>query len=348
MQRKRVFFSYPTYISFVRKDEATLKKRYDVSGFHFNQNRKWAVPFEFLRHLISTLKCIRETDVFVSFFAGYSSFIPALMARWFGKPHLIILGGTDCVAFPEIGYGNFQKFFLGWCTRVSLNRATFLAPVSRNLVDHDYDYFTTRFKRQGYKAFCPNAKAPYAVIPIGYDASLFQRVGEKRERSFLTVAQMNKANFYRKGIDLIFEMAQRFPDCSFTVVGNNDAMTYHSVPSNVTLLPFVPYSDLVAIYNEHRFYLQLSIMEGFPSAPCEAMLCECVPIVSAVGAMEEIVGQTGFVLRHKNVDELETLLKQALSADAETLGKNARQRIVENYPIGVRDVLLDIVEQQTR
>jgi glycosyltransferase involved in cell wall biosynthesis len=346
VSRQQIFFSYPTYISFVRNDEAMLRRRYDVVGFHFNQLQKWAVPFEFIRHLVAVFRSVRRTDAFVSFFAGYSSFVPALLAQLFGKPHIIILGGTDCVSLPEIGYGNFQKRLLGWCTCQSLKRATHLAPVSENLVDSAYVYFPTRFKRQGYKAFCSEALAPHTVIPIGYDPSLFKRLGDKKQRSFLCVAQMNKANFFRKGIDLVFEMAVRFPTCTFTVVGDNEKMQYDYVPQNVTLMPFVPYEALAKIYSEHQFYLQLSLMEGFPSAPCEAMLCECVPIVSAVGAMEEIVGDTGFVLKYKDVAELETLLGKALETDTDELGCRARARIVTRFPPAVRDELVHLIESE--
>jgi glycosyltransferase involved in cell wall biosynthesis len=346
VRRPEIFYSYPTYISFVRKDEATLKQRFNVRSFHFNQQRKGLMALEFLRHLVHIIASLHRTDAYVSFFAGYSSFVPAFFAKWFGKPHIIILGGTDCTSIPEIDYGNFRKKMLGWCTCASLTRATYLLPVSQNLVYQDYTYFETVNKQQGFEAFCRNAQAPCKVLPIGYDVGLFQRGGDKIPRSFLTVAQMSKANFFRKGIDLMFAAARRYPDCTFTVVGNNEAMRYDSVPPNVTLLPFVPYEELVSVYSKHRFYLQLSIMEGFPSAPCEAMLCECVPIVSAVGAMEEIVGDTGFILHKKDAAMFFQLLETALACDAEAIGKKARQHIVEKFPAEVRNELLSVVQSQ--
>lgn len=146
-------------------------------------------------------------------------------------------------------------------------------------------------------------------------------------------------------IDLIFKMADRFPQCRFTVLGNTPAMRYERVPPNVSLHGFVPYEKLPAFYARHRFYLQLSIWEGFPSAPCEAMLCECVPIASTVAALPEIVGDAGFLLERKDPDRLKELIDQALGADLDSLGKKARKRIREKFPPAERRKFLALVEE---
>jgi glycosyltransferase involved in cell wall biosynthesis len=97
------------------------------------------------------------------------------------------------------------------------------------------------------------------------------------------------------------------------------------------LLSAVKNNDLPAVYSEMSFYLQLSMAEGFPNALCESMLCECVPIGSAVFSIPEIIGDTGFVLQRRSVAELAKLLDIALKADNAALGKKGRQRIAENY-----------------
>ena len=105
----------------------------------------------------------------------------------------------------------------------------------------------------------------------------------------------------------------------------------------------MPYEDLPAYYASHEFYLQLSMWEGFPSAPCEAMLCGCVPIVSSVAALPEIVGDTGFILQKKDLTELEALIQKALDSDIPARSQKARERIMKRWPSNERNKLVELV-----
>jgi len=327
----------------VRNDESLLKKKFRVHSYFFDQ-KKLKLPFSFVFQFFFLLFKGWRSDIFVSWFAGYSSFLPSIFSKLFNKPHLIILGGTDCYSFPSIRYGNFQKRLHGWFTCQSLKMATHLSPVAEELVDAPYTYTDDDFPRQGYKNFCRSAKAPYTTLNLGYDPVKFFKSQPKVPSTFLTVAQMNKPNFYRKGIDLIFEMAKEFPQYSFTIVGNTDEMKYDLVPQNIKLLPFVKYESLRDIYSEHEFYFQLSITEGFPSAPCEAMLCECIPITSNVGALPAIVDDTGFILNKKDLAELKSLIKRALNDNRKKLGSESRNRIVHKFPLAEREKLIALIE----
>jgi glycosyltransferase involved in cell wall biosynthesis len=93
-------------------------------------------------------------------------------------------------------------------------------------------------------------------------------------------------------------------------------------------------------YSKTQFYIQISNTEGFGVAVCEAMLCECVPIVSNVNYLPTIVAETGFVLKKRSVTLLEILINKALTSDLEQLGKEARTRIIENFSVDNRASLL--------
>ncbi len=121
------------------------------------------------------------------------------------------------------------------------------------------------------------------------------------------------------------------PDATFTIVGGAN-LIIENKPNNLVLLSNIWGTKMIDVFSAHQFYVQLSISEGFPNALSEAMLCECVPIVSNVGGMPDIVADSGYILKHKNINELYELVNSALNNfELVKLGKKARQRVVENY-----------------
>lgn len=343
--KKKIIYSYPTYVSFVRNDIALLSKHYDVKIFSFQPKKKIVTPFYFIKQFFFLLFNIKGSSILICQFAGYHSFLPNLFALITKKASLNVLGGTECVSFPSIKYGNLNRLLLGVFTKWSLKMAKHFSPVHESLVLSNYTYTDNDYPKQGYMYFCPSIKAPHTTLCYGYNPNQFYKSKEKVKNSFITVAQLNAPNFYRKGIDLIFEMAKQFPYCSFTVVGNTPQMKYSFLPPNVNLISFVPYEELKDYYSTHEFYFQLSICEGFPSAICEAMLCECVPIGSNVAAIPEIIGDTGFVLKKRDVGELAKLITQALNSEKITLGQKARHRIIDKYPPQERDKFITLINK---
>jgi glycosyltransferase involved in cell wall biosynthesis len=343
--KSKIIYTYPTYGSFVRNDIALLSKYYEVRTFAFDPPKKILTPFYFFRQFFFLLFNIKSTSILICQFAGYHSFLPNLFAIITKKASLNVLGGTECVSFPSINYGNFNKFLLGFFTKWSLKMVKHIAPVHESLVISDYTYTTDDYPQQGYKHFCPSIKAPHTTICYGYSSTQFYKSKDKKSNSFITVAYLNAPNYYRKGIDLIFEMALRFPESTFTIIGNNSQMKYTSIPTNVCLISSVPYEELKDYYSSHEFYFQLSICEGFPSAICEAMLCECIPIGSNVAAIPEIIGDAGYVLYKKDVNDLEQLINKALASEKKELGIKARNRIITKYPPQEREKLSALVAE---
>jgi glycosyltransferase involved in cell wall biosynthesis len=342
---KRVFYTHSVKTSFVRKDVGLLEENYSVRTFYFNPNNKFLVPFQFMKQFFVAGFLILKSDIVITQFAGYQSFLPALFAKIYGKPSLIILGGTDCVSFPSIRYGNFFRPGLKQFTAWSLRLSTHLSPVHKSLVKSKYTYTNVDYPEQGYLAFCPKVKAPFTELFYGYDSNQFRDDQEKIPNSFITVGFLDPITYFRKGIDLIIMLANEKPDYTFTIVGGTIAdLPVKQVPSNVTLVDSVSYEELKDLYAKHEFYFQLSICEGFPSAICEAMLCGCIPIGSDVAAIPEIIGDTGFVLKHKDNDDLLHLIEKATTCDKENHANLARNRITTNFPLDTRNKLIELVE----
>jgi glycosyltransferase involved in cell wall biosynthesis len=264
------------------------------------------------------------------------------------KKNIIILAGYDCYSFPSINYGAFTKRVLGKVVAWSCRNASHLIVVHESMINSEYSYDQLSNKRQGIRYFVPNLKTSITPVYYGYDTSAFYRKKlERSKNSFVTLAAgISGSLFFRKGIDLIIEVAQRLPNCKFTIIGTSQPEHVH-LPDNVEVLPPVPHNQVNDYLNRYEFYLQLSMAEGFPNALCEAMLAGCIPIGSGVFSIPFIIGDSGFILEKKDVNELAELCTKAIShPDKAELSKRASERIANNFPsLRRKQALINIIER---
>ncbi|MCZ2101967.1 MAG: glycosyltransferase family 4 protein [Chitinophagales bacterium] len=342
MKNKGIFYNYQLSTSFIRSDKTSLEERYRVVSFIFNPQQIWSHFWVFFQQAFYLLRYWKQYDVIVSQIAAYHTFLPSLLSQLKLKKHVIILHGTDCNIIPEIHYGNLRKWPLRWFTIKSLKMATLLLPVSERLMDNDSNYLDDTSAIYGLKRNVPNLQVPYKVIHNGLDVTIFKNTYKDRApKSFVTVALglEKQRNYLLKGIDLIYAIAKDNPDYTFTIVGSDAIFQQVHTLNNVKIIGKTQAETLVDIYNQHQFYLQLSMSESFGMALCEAMLCGCIPVVSDVGMMPEIVGKSGFVLHHKEVTSLDLLLKEAIASSQEDTERNQEERsasIVTRYALDIR------------
>ena len=116
----------------------------------------------------------------------------------------------------------------------------------------------------------------------------------------------------------------------------------YTTPSNITLINFVTQEELIKLFSSSKIVLQLSMAEGLPNTLCEAMLCECIPIGSDVNGIPKAMGDTGFILKEKNVEILKGLVCEALSLD-DNYGSKARERIGKMFPLSKRIATLKTI-----
>ncbi|MCX8081081.1 MAG: glycosyltransferase family 4 protein [Bacteroidia bacterium] len=322
---KKILWVYTNRSPFVKKDIEMMGSYFRICEFNFSYFPRFKVLVSFLRIFFKLSS--NSYDMVVCQFAGYQSFVPALFHFLFKKKLLIIAGGTDCASIPLIRYGNFNQKLLGWATRFSFKHSSCITVVDESLIFQHYTY-DDEISNQGIKFFIPELTTPIKVIYNGYDPQKWYPIKPKKNNTFLTILGGESA-IQRKGIDMIYQVADFFPDCLFVIVGLNKSVFKEK--KNILIYPFIENEKLIDIYSEAEFYLQLSLMEGFPNALCEAMLCECIPIVSDVAAMPKIVGDSGFILKKRNLEDLKHLINQALLSDKPLLAKKARARIEENY-----------------
>jgi glycosyltransferase involved in cell wall biosynthesis len=302
------------------KDLEILRSEFDVREYIVPFQPRWKIPFYFFVQFIVCFFQAFTAKAVVVQFAGFQSYVPFIVFGWFGRKRIIVAGGTDCVSFPSISYGNFSRKPLSTLTRRSFEKADLILPVDQTLIDYEYTYQNEDGKRQGYRNFCTALKAKEKVIWNGYDPSIWYDRNEDRNRgSFITVGAgfATRFGFQLKGIDLFLDLAKALPDCTFTIVGES-SLPGRDVPENVKLIAQVPNSTLPQIYSRHQFYLQLSMSEGFPNALSEAMLCGCIPVVSNVGAMPMIVQDSRCILKKRDSAALLNLVNNLMSISPET------------------------------
>ena len=107
-----IIYIYINPSSFVKKDIEVLSKQFKVKTLHQNWSKKQNTPLLFIQQFFYLLTNIFTCKAIFVMFGGYWSFLPALFGKIFGKKVFIILGGTDCVAFPSINYGSLRKKYL--------------------------------------------------------------------------------------------------------------------------------------------------------------------------------------------------------------------------------------------
>lgn len=346
-KRDIIIYFYPgVKSSFVAKDIRLLSKQFDVREYSFDTSNKKMILWELFKQKVFILQNLFNSTVYLIKFGGYWSLLPVFFARVFGKKSIIISGGTDCVSFPEISYGNFQNKVLGLFTKLSFKNANIIIALHESMISSEYNYKNLKFKFQGIKIHIPEIKTEFAIINNGYDSTVWNKTQEKIPNTFITVAGGIAENRRRilKGIDIFIEAAKVFPDYKFIIVGGNENNILQ-LPSNVIIKPKATQDELIKYYSEAQFYLQLSMSEGFPNSLCEAMLCECVPIVSKVASMPYIVDDSGFILERKDLNLLKEIIINAINSDTEALGIKARNRIATMFTEKNRaQKLIDIVK----
>jgi len=332
-----ILYLFPVRTTFIERDLEMIRPVARIVPVEFTQT-PWKLPLYLVLQFFQLLWYLPRTSQYLCFFGGYHTLLPVIFGTIFDKKCTIQAGGTDCINMPEIGYGNFRKNPLAWATAFSFTHCSLILPVAEALVSQDYRYDPRISPKQGLLQLISGLKTAIQVIPNGFDTDFWKDLGMERvKQSFISVATHTStpARARVKGYDLIEQLAAKNPDWNFTLVGDAN---YSALSPNIRVVGKERPEALVQLYNTHEYYLQLSSSEGFPNALGEAMACGCVPIGSAVGAIPEIIGDTGLLLTRKSLGALQQLIQDWL--DGKTKLTSPRARIERYFTYAHRQKLL--------
>ncbi|MDP6966433.1 MAG: glycosyltransferase family 4 protein, partial [Candidatus Marinimicrobia bacterium] len=257
------------------------------------------------------------------------SAILVFTARFLRKTSIIIVGGADLITDSHLGYGLLLSPWKRPFIRYALRRATHVLPTSEHL-------------RRAALEVGEYEGDNLSTVPPGLDSNFWQP-GDQKENIILTVARCTtKDRILIKGIDLLFQVAEEMSDISFQILGVEENLLSRNdfvVPKNVIVSPSMSQEKLLNYYQRSAVYCQLSRVESFGIATAEAMLCGCVPVVTDVGGLPEVIGDSGLLVSPDKPETFASTLREALASSA-SMGKNARERIVSNFPLQNRQAEL--------
>jgi len=321
----KVLFIHNIRARYVRQDLDALRERFPVVEKYLDGHRLQAVS---LWHAVSA------NDIVFAWFASWHSFLPMLYTRLLGKPSVLVIGGYDIAKMPEIGYGHQCGGLKKWVSRATIRMARFLITNSK-------------FSQAEANLNAASGHSRLHVVYHGIPDEFGGLSAAPRERMALTVATVNRATLSRKGIESFVHAAALLPHVRFVVAGrckdrSSEYLRSLATP-NVESTGWLDDLTLTQYYRRASVYVQASRHEGFGMTVAEAMLAGCIPVVTAAGALPEVVGNCGVYCRSQEPASVAEAIRQALECPEE-LRYKARERILNNFrPQARADSLARIV-----
>ncbi len=309
----RLLFVHNRRRTFVEIDLALLRENYSVTEWHGG-----------VFNVRSLVRAVAASDIVFGWFASRHTFFPVLLAKWMRRPTVLVVGGYDSANLPRIGYGNQRGGLRYWVTRWVMRHADQLVTNS----------FFTRDE------VIRNAGVDAERVSVVYHGlRVLPRRERDKENLVITVGDVMQDTLHRKGLIPFVRAAVLIPDVPFVLIGEWRDRSIDKLrdiaPPNVSFTGWVSPDELHAYMDRARVYVQASQHEGFGIAVAEAMLHECVPVVTRAGALPEVVGDAGLYTDSAEPGPLAATIRQALDMHIDS-GKLAYERIARKFPLSRR------------
>jgi glycosyltransferase involved in cell wall biosynthesis len=265
------------------------------------------------------IRAVTDARVVVCWFASWHALLPFCIARLLRKPALVIVGGYDVADEPQIAYGHQRGGVRRLIAKAVIHLASTVVAISR---------FGASEAQHNAGVSARKLRVVHLCVASSQDAAPLQK-----EPIVLTVGNLSRSNFERKGLRLFAETSRLVPEARFVAVGRKVDETAETLAkiggANLQVLDFVPDTELRALYERAGVYVQASAHEGFGLAVAEAMSAGCIPVVTRVGALPEVVGEVGVYVDTATRESLAHGIREALSAP-QSRRDGARLRVL-NY-----------------
>lgn len=347
--KKKVLLVYSEKIAFVNEDINTLLKFSNLTEHPFKLAKNPFLLFlELVKQFFYLLINISRFDTVYVWFADYHAFLPILFSNIFKKNSIIILGGYDTMSLPQIGYGVFLKNNLRRkMITYAIENSNYLLGVDETMFEGVNNYISSSAIDVGVKTFAKSIKGECLVVPTGYDSNRWQKSASiNKENIILTIGSVNELKaLKRKGFDFFSEVAASMPDYQFVIIGPSEeykSLLEKSSPSNLTIFSFMKQEELKNYLDRAKVFCQFSLAEGLPNTLCEAMLCECIPVGSAVNGIPKAIENSELLISKPDLALAKKAIIYALQLN-DSEGVKFRNSIIEKFPKSKREAAIESI-----
>ncbi|MCX6666447.1 MAG: glycosyltransferase family 4 protein [Euryarchaeota archaeon] len=310
-KRIKIAFVGDVSSSFVKNDYEILSEFFDVDVVCPPKKKSGWLKFIFM-----LARKTKQSDVTFSWFAGSHSAFAVFFSNLFRKKSMVVVGGYDAAYFPEINYGAFTNIKEKIPALYVYKHVNKIIVVESSLKERIIKYA----KINEDKIEC---------IPTGFNGEYWKPEGAKGNVVLTVALAKDITGVKLKGLEGFCRSVDSFPDSQFIIIGAKEkAKDYlkKDAAKNLKFIEFLPQHELRTYYQRAKVYCQLSLDEGLPTALCEAMLCECIPVGSNINGIKTVIGDTGFYANYGDEQEIREAIHRALST-MDNQGEKARDRI---------------------
>lgn len=274
------------------------------------------------------LKMGDKVDVFI-FYMGEGLFLPIIVLKILRKKVILFLASS----FPNIlrnrGNKNFFSESLRAFELLNYSLCNNIIIYSSNLI--------SEWKLEKY-----NSKILIAHEHF-LDLDIFNIKNKYYDRKY-SVGYIGRFSEEKGVLNLIRSipsLLEKNPNLSFFIAGSGELgpeienyLESKCLMSNVIFRDWVPHDELPDYLNDLKLLILPSYTEGLPNIMLESMACGTPVLVTAVGAIPDIVldCETGFILKNNSPEFITKNIEKALNyPEIDKIIINARNKLITNF-----------------
>lgn len=168
---------------------------------------------------------------------------------------------------------------------------------------------------------------------------------DKKENDFINIGIVSRLS-YEKGIDKLInalpDIIKEYNNIKLIIVGQgSERSNLESLASNLNISSYISFEGLQAKENLEKYYNSFDIVvvpsrfEGFGLTAIEAMSYEVAVVASKADGLKEVIEDriNGILVSNEDPKEYAKEILALINSKEKrnTIGKNARKRVIENF-----------------